>query len=343
MRVGIIGCGKIAQVRHIPEYLERNDVEIAGFYDWNGDRTAEMVGQYGGHAYASEDELLADESIDAVSVCVANNAHAKVSIKALNAGKHVLCEKPMAVTLEECEAMVEAAKQNGKKLMIGQNQRFAKAHVAAKRIIKDGVIGDVITFKTTFGHGGPENWSVDGKQNTWFFDKNRSVMGAMADLGVHKTDLIQFLLDSPVVETTSKVITLDKKDDRGQLIGVDDNAICIYKLESGVVGTMTASWTYYGKEDNSTTIYGTNGIMEIYTDSAHSIVVTLKDGEKIYYDLDEIQTNDNQTKSGIIDAFVECINNDQKPAVDGEDVLNAMKAIFASIESSEKGETIKIK
>ena len=343
MKVGIIGCGKIAQVRHIPEYADRSDVEIAGFYDWNGDRVAELVDEYGGHVYSSEDELLADPSIDAVSVCVANNAHAKVTIKALNAGKHVLCEKPMAVTLEECEEMVEASKKNGKKLMIGQNQRFAKAHVYAKQLIKDGLIGEVITFTTTFGHGGPETWGIDGKKNTWFFDKSRSGMGAMADLGVHKTDLIQYLLDSPVQETTAKVITLDKRDDNGQLIGVDDNAICIYKMQSGVVGVMKASWTFYGMEDNSTVLYGTKGIMEIYKNPEHSIVVTLKDGEKIYYDIDKIQTNDNQTKSGIIDAFVDCIAKDEKPPVDGEDVLNAMKAIFASIESSETGKTIKIK
>ena len=342
MRVGIIGCGKIAQVRHIPEYADRDDVEIAGFYDWNGDRAGELVDRYGGHVYSSEDELLADSSIDAVSVCVANNAHAKVTIKALNAGKHVLCEKPMAVTLEECEAMVDAARKNNKKLMIGQNQRFAKAHVYAKELLKEDLIGQVVTFKTTFGHGGPETWGIDGKKNTWFFDKSRSVMGAMADLGVHKTDLIQFLLDSPVVEITAKVVTLDKKDDKGQLISVDDNAICIYKMKSGAVGTMTASWSYYGEEDNSTVLYGTKGIMEIYKYPEHSIVVTLRNGEKIFYDIDQIQTNDNQTKSGIIDAFVDCIVNDEIPPVSGEDVLNAMKAIFASIESSEKGQTVKI-
>lgn len=192
MKVGIIGCGKIAQVRHIPEYLENPDVEIVGYYDWNADRAAELAAQFGGKAYSTEDELLADKEMDAVSVCVANNAHAKVTIKALNAGKHVLCEKPMAVTLEECMDMVKAADENGKYLMIGQNQRFAKAHVKAKELISEGVIGDVITFKTTFGHGGPETWGIDGAKNTWFFDKSRSVMGAMADLGVHKTDLIQF-------------------------------------------------------------------------------------------------------------------------------------------------------
>ena len=150
--------------------------------------------------------------------------------------------------------MVDTAEQMSKKLMIGQNQRFAKAHAEAKKLIERGDIGSVLTFKTTFGHGGPETWSVDAGPQNWFFDKKRAAMGAMADLGVHKTDLIQYLLNDTVEETTAKVTTLDKKDSNGNLIGVDDNAICIYKMKSGIIGTMTASWTYYGEEDNSTII-----------------------------------------------------------------------------------------
>ncbi len=342
MKVGIIGCGKIAQVRHIPEYMDNPNAEIAGFYDWNLDRAAELASRFGGKAYNTEDELLAAADIDAVSVCVANNAHAKVSIKALNAGKHVLCEKPMAVTLEECEAMIEAAEKNHKYLMIGQNQRFAKAHLKAKELLEADAIGKILTFKTTFGHGGPETWSIDGRTHTWFFDKKRSAMGAMADLGVHKTDLIQYLLGDRIVETSAKIATLDKRDDQGKLIDVDDNAVCIYTMAGGAVGTMTASWTYYGAEDNSTVLYGTKGIMKIYDNPAYSIEVIQKTGEKIYYDIDQIQTNDHQTKSGIIDAFVDAVVNDHEPAVDGKSVLHAMRAVFASIRSSEEKRAVRI-
>ena len=284
--------------------------------------------------------MLADPEIDAVSVCVANHVHAEITIAALKAGKHVLCEKPMATTLKDCQMMVDTAEQMGKKLMIGQNQRFAKAHAEAKKIIERGDIGSVLTFKTTFGHGGPETWSVDAGPQNWFFDKKRAAMGAMADLGVHKTDLIQYLLNDTVEETTAKVTTLDKKDSNGNLIGVDDNAICIYKMKSGIIGTMTASWTYYGEEDNSTIIYGTEGMLKIYYDPKYCIELICKGGGKVFYDIDQIQTNDNQTKSGIIDAFVESVENDTEPAVPGKSVLSAMKAIFGSLKSSELGRTV---
>lgn len=342
VRVGLIGCGRIAQVRHIPEYSANQDAKIAGFFDFNYERASELAEKYGGKAYRTLEEMLADDNIDAVSVCVANSAHAEDTIAALKAGKHVLCEKPMATTLEDCEAMVQAAKNSGKKLMIDQNQRLAKAHAKAKQLVQEGAIGRVLTFRTTFGHGGPETWSIDPGKATWFFDRKKSAMGAMADLGVHKTDLIQYLLDTKVTATTARVVTLDKKDANGNLIGVDDNAMCIYEMENGTIGTMTASWTYYGAEDNSTILYGTEGIMRIYDDPKYSIKLTLKDGSEVDYAIDKIQTNDNQTSTGIIDAFIECIEQDTKPLIDGADVLNAMRAVFASIRSSESGKRVEI-
>ena len=342
VKVGIIGCGKIAQVRHIPEYLDNPNAKLTGLYDLNLQRAKELAEKYDCKFFESVEEMLADPEIDAVSVCVANHVHAEITIAALKAGKHVLCEKPMATKLKDCQMMVDTAEQMSKKLMIGQNQRFAKAHAEAKKLIERGDIGSVLTFKTTFGHGGPETWSVDAGPQNWFFDKKRAAMGAMADLGVHKTDLIQYLLNDTVEETTAKVTTLDKKDSNGNLIGVDDNAICIYKMKSGIIGTMTASWTYYGEEDNSTIIYGTEGMLKIYHDPKYCIELIRKDGGKVFYDIDQIQTNDNQTKSGIIDAFVESVENDTEPAVPGKSVLSAMKAIFGSLKSSELGRTVRV-
>ena len=343
IKVGIIGCGKIAQVRHIPEYAANPDAEVYGFYDINLARAEELAKQYGGKAYASYEELLADPEIAAVSVCAANHVHAEITIAALKAGKHVLCEKPMAVTLEECEAMVAAAKESGKYLMIGQNQRLAKAHAKAKELIEQGAIGKVLTFRTIFGHGGPETWSIDPGSNVWFFDKTKAAMGAMADLGIHKTDMIQYVLGTKIARTQAVLSTLDKKDATGSLIGVDDNAICIYQMENGVIGTMTASWTYYAAEDNTTVIYGTKGELRLYDDPKYSVQQINADGTRIDYQIDQIQTNDNQTASGIIDLFVECLVENKEPEISGENVLHAMKAVFASIESSARGCAIEVK
>ncbi len=342
-KVGIIGCGKIAQYRHIPEYLDNEQAQIAGYYDLNTERAQDLAEEFGGKAYDSYETLLANKEIDAVSVCTTNFTHAEITIAALKAGKHVLCEKPMATTLADCQVMVDTAREQGRFLMIGQNQRLAKAHVRAKKLLASGFIGEIVSFRTTFGHPGPETWSIDPGLNTWFFNKDIAVMGAMADLGIHKTDLIHFLTGQKIVETTARLETINKRDATGKLIGVDDNAFCIYKLEGGAVGTMHVSWTFYGPEDNSTIIYGTKGIMRIYDDPAYSIKVNTHDGEEILFDIDKIQTNESQTKSGVIDTFVECLVENKPPEISGADVLDSMRVIFASIESAQSDKPVTIK
>jgi predicted dehydrogenase len=105
---------------------------------------------------------------------------------------------------------------------------------------------------------------------------------------------------------------------------------------------MTASWTHYGTEDNSTVLYGTKGIMHIYEDPEYSIKVTTRGGERILYQTDQIQTNETQTKSGVIDAFVNSLVEKKEPEISGAEVLKTMRVIFASIESSRTGCTITI-
>ena len=249
----------------------------------------------------------------------------------------------MAISLEECEAMVKAAEASGKYLKIGQNQRLAGAHVKAKELIAQGTIGRVLTFRTPFGHSGPESWSIDPGSNVWFFDNSKAAMGVMADLGIHKTDLIQYLLGSRIVKVQAMLTTLDKKDAAGNPISVDDNAICIYQMENGVTGTMTASWTYYGAEDNTTVIYGTKGELRLYDDPVHSLRQINADGTRIDYCLDRIQTNDNQTASGVIDQFIACLTEGKEPEISGKNVLHAMKAVFAAIESSDRGRMVEIR
>lgn len=213
IKVAIIGCGKIAQVRHLPEYAANPNVELVGYYDLNRERAEKVAAQYGGKVYDTYFDLLNNPAIDAVSICVDNRSHAEITTYALYAGKHVLCEKPMAITLAECESMVAAAEFNGKHLMIGHNMRFDPVYRRAKELLDEGVIGDVITFRTVMGNAGPEGWSMDGN---WFFDKKKAAMGALSDLGIHKVDLLQYLTGQKVISTTAKVLTLNKHDTEGR-------------------------------------------------------------------------------------------------------------------------------
>ena len=202
VRVGIIGCGKIAQMRHIPEYRKNPCAEIRAVYDADPARAGEVAAGCGARVCGSCRELLESPDIDAVSVLTPNCTHAEISIAALKAGKHVLCEKPMAAAYADCMEMAQTAEEEGRLLMIAHNQRLAPAHVKARELLSQGIIGKPLMFSTAFTHGGPEKWSVDGRKS-WFMDKGRSCFGAMADLGVHKLDLICYLLDSPVAKVSA--------------------------------------------------------------------------------------------------------------------------------------------
>ena len=344
LKIGIIGCGKITEVRHAPEYAENPNCQLAAFFDVVPERAKALAEQYGGVAYDSIEALLASD-VDAVSVCVANAYHAQASIQALKAGKHVLCEKPMATTPEDCEAMVAAAKAAGKFLMIGQNQRLAKAHVKAREIIESGEMGKVITFETHFAHPGPEGWT--GVRDSWFFDKKVASFGVMADLGVHKTDLIHYLTGKKIVRTSAVLATLNKTFSDGRPITVDDNAYAIYTMEDGVVGTMHVSWTNYGNENNSTKMYMEGGVLRMYDDPKYSLIVEKRDGEVIPYELDLLTSNKEQTtggrtSTGVIDAFVESIITNTPPAISGESAMHAMKVVFANEQSAQLGKAVDV-
>lgn len=344
LKIGIIGCGKITEVRHAPEYAENPNCQLAAFFDVVPERAKALAEQYGGTAYDSIEALLASD-VDAVSVCVANAYHAQASIQALKAGKHVLCEKPMATTPEDCEAMVAAAKAAGKFLMIGQNQRLAKAHVKAREIIESGEMGKVITFETHFAHPGPEGWT--GVRDSWFFDKKVASFGVMADLGVHKTDLIHYLTGKKIVRTSAVLATLNKTFSDGRPITVDDNAYAIYTMEDGVVGTMHVSWTNYGNENNSTKMYMEGGVLRMYDDPKYSLIVEKRDGEVIPYELDLLTSNKEQTtggrtSTGVIDAFVESIVTNTPPAISGESAMHAMKVVFANEQSAQLGKAVDV-
>ncbi|GIO23842.1 Gfo/Idh/MocA family protein [Oceanobacillus sp. J11TS1] len=331
LNIAVIGCGSIAKHRHLPEYAQNEQVNIAAVCDIVPERAEAAADKYHAKAYTDYKTLLKEENIDAVSVCLPNYLHAPVSIDALNAGVHVLCEKPMATSAEEADSMIEAAERNGKKLMIGHNQRFVASHQKARELIASGDIGKVYSFRATFGHGGPEGWSADGK-DSWFFKKDEAFIGAMGDLGVHKADLIRYILQEEMVEVGAFVETSAKEN-----ADVDDNATLILKSEKGTIGTLAASWAYTAKEDNSTIIYGEKATLRLEDHPTYSLVAQYANGEVVKYELGAIQSNDEggQTTTHVIDHFIESIQNDTTPLIDGEEGKKSLEIILGALESVE--------
>lgn len=335
VKVGIVGCGSIAKHRHIPEYANNPHVELVAFVDEVLERAQSFANQYGGKAYRTYQEMLAAEQLDAVSVCTPNVYHAPISIAAAKHKIHVLCEKPMAISEAEALEMIQTAKQNDVQLMIGYNQRYFPPHVRAKEIIQSGKLGRPLTFRTTFGHAGPEQWSVQ-KEDSWFFQKKQAFIGSLGDLGVHKIDLITWLLDDPIVETSAIIGTLVKHGD------VDDNAAIVARTSSGCIGTITTSWTYVPSEDNSTVIYFENGTMQLAADPDFPLIVEYRDGTVEKEQLGPVSTNEVQVSSGVIDAFVDAIIQNKPVPIPGEEGLKSIKVVIGALDSSEESKIVKI-
>jgi predicted dehydrogenase len=341
VKYGVIGCGAIAQRRHMPECVANPDSKLVALADPVKERVDELAKKYGAKGYTDYKEMLKDPNVDAVVVAGPNSLHAQQSIDALNAGKHVLCEKPMATTREDAKAMLEAAKKNKKFLMIGLNQRLMPAHVKAKKILQSGALGNVLAFRTAFKHPGPEGWSVDAGKS-WFFKKGQAFMGVTGDLGVHKADLLRWLLGQEFAEVGGIIATLDKRDPDGNLIDLDDNAYLTLKTDKGVIGSMILSWTNYGAEENYTILYCQNGVLSLGTDPTWGVIVDFKNGERELHKVGEMATNTKQVASGIIDSFTKAIASNTPPEIDGMEGYKSLDVILTAMEAAKQGKTLKI-
>ena len=241
--------GAIAQACHLPGYDKDIRADLVAFADPEPVRHKEMARLYPHmKGYAHFKDMLAHENLDVVSVCTPNKYHAPAVLAALDAKCHVLCEKPIATTLAEADAMIAAAKRVRKKLMIGFTHRLFEGPKQCKALLKANTLGKPFMIRVRFAHGGPyPGWA----KSDWFYDPDLAAGGALLDMGIHAIDLCIWLM-GPVVSVTGRAATLAKK------IAVDDNALLLLEFKSGALGYIEVGWTskpgFTGLE-----IYGAKG------------------------------------------------------------------------------------
>jgi predicted dehydrogenase len=344
VRYGVIGCGAIGQRRHIPEIAANEDAVLAALCDINPARLQEVATKYAVSAtFTDYRQMLRSADLDAVVVGTPNYLHSPQTLDALAAGMHVLVEKPMATTRQEAKSMIAASKKAKKLLMVGLNQRFMPPHVKAREILASGRIGRILSFRTAFKHGGPERWCIDKSNDTWFFRKKEAVLGVTGDLGIHKADLMRFLLGEDFVSVSGIVSTLDKRDHTGRMIQLEDNAYLICKMKSGIPGSIIISWTNYGEpEANYTVIYGSEAVLMLATDPVWGVIVRQRNGVEERYKVGAVATNEKQVTSGVVDAFTRCILKKKEPEVNGVEGYKSLDAILTAIEAAEQGRTLKV-
>lgn len=348
IKIGVIGVGGISEC-HINAYLKNPNVELYAFCDINEKRLKEMSEKYSiTRTFTDMNDMLKLKEIDAVSVCTWNSAHAVCTIAALNAGKHVLCEKPMAMSAQEGEDMKAAAIKNNKLLMIGFVRRYGDDCAVLKDFVNTDYFGDIYYAKANY-------LRRNGNPGGWFGDKSRSGGGPLIDLGVHVIDLVRYVLGNPK-PISAYGVTFHKLGNRNELkdkkdylsisatpndkCDVEDLVSALIRFDNGAVLDVEASF--------SLNIKAPVGKIELFGD---------KGGAKIESDL-EMYTIVNERMANVtldqkvtmgdffqheINHYVDCVINNTTCVSPADDGITIMKILDAIYESARTGHEVVIK
>jgi predicted dehydrogenase len=344
IRVGVIGLG-IGR-HHIRGYQSHPNAEVVAVSDLDETRLQEIADQYGvPKRYTSGEEMLRRETLDVVSVATPNKYHKPLTVAALQAGCHVLCEKPMAMSAAEGREMLAAAERAGKRLMINFSYRFSEQSQALKAQVESGILGDVY-FARTIWHrrrGVP-------KFGSWFGQKALSGGGPLIDLGVHRLDLALWLMGYPqpvwVLGSTYNPIAARLAREQGVTYDVEDLAVAMITFANGATLELEASWAANVQEQElmETRLLGTEGGLvqrnrnETYEFEAELYVE--RGGQQFDLKLHPLRKPQDGTNAmfHLIDSLV----NDVPHIATGEEGLLVMQILDAIYQSAEEGRPIQI-
>jgi len=336
VRVGVIGAGAVADITHLPAYHEMPEAELIAVCDIDEERAKLMAKKYDAEAwYTDYLQLLQRADIDAVSICTPNYLHCDQTVAAAQHGKHVLVEKPMATTLEECDKMIDACKKANVKLMVGANPRFDPQNQQIKDILAENIIGRVLQIRYHAGTSGPYvTWPA---VSDWFFDESKVGGGVLIDLGAHFIDLLRWLVGE--VSTVCAIAGTLSKNIQGE-----DNVILLLTFKNGALGELDMSWTY-DQRYYLAEIHGTEGGIFVGIPFAPITVHTKKEIPRLLKGsihpqrpkaLEEVVAPTRKK----VENFLKSIIEDREPLITGRDGKAVMQVILAAYESIRTGRRI---
>lgn len=268
VRVGIIGCGGIANGKHLPSLSKLSNVELVTFCDIEVEKAkaaADKYGVPGATVYSDYEKLLSDGGTDVIHVCTPNASHAPITIAALEAGNHVMCEKPIAKTAADARKMVDAAKKSGKKLTVGYNNRYRQDSLYLKKVIESGELGEIYFAKAhAVRRRAVPTWGV-------FLNEEEQGGGPLIDIGTHALDLTLWLMDNykPKTVMGSKYRKLADTENAANAFGpwdpklftVEDSAFGYITFDNGATVFLESSWALNVRETGEAiaTLCGTKG------------------------------------------------------------------------------------
>lgn len=309
LRVGVIGLGFGKE--HLREYLRLQDVEVAAVCDLNEDALNDpLVTECGARIYRNTEEMFSREQLDAVSICTPPSTHKPLTVLAAQRGVHVLCEKPMAASLEDCDAMIQACKESGVKLMIGFKKRFAPAYVELKRLIRSEFGLPFSIFYRYVCYGGVEK--------KWFWRDG----GPIVENTAHAADILRFLAGD--VQRVYAEGDNFLAEGRNEI----DTAVFTLRFESGCVGAVRAGcWAKGPLKREHLIAYFPKATVEI--EGPFDSPIQLRVWRDEQDALEEFRFENAGGIEGEIEHFVECVRDNKQPRVTGEDGRAALAICLA--------------
>ena len=325
VRVGIIGLGGIA-TSHCDAISGLDGVEVVAVADLFEEKRAEFMEKYGiPRGYSSHTELLKDDEVVAVAVVLGHQLHHRLTVDACNAGKHVLVEKPMAISLPQCDDMVEAARANGVKLMVGLSQHFYSTSVKAKEILDSGELGPVVTAVSYMS----KNWSGPSRRPQY---RSRFHGGGMwLTNGVHVVDRLTWVMASQAVSVSAAIGT------RAHYQAADDSATAFIRYKNGLGGVAVAVGFADGAPNLECQVICANGTLRFNQHGADGKYVRVGRGDR-WEDVpfeDTPHEMHNEWKG-----FVEAIESGIEPPAHGEYGRHIMEILFAAEKSAITGRDV---
>lgn len=329
LRVAIVGSGGIFKLAHEPAWRQIPQARVIAICDIVKERAEQARAESGVEkAFSSLDELLASDGVDLVDICTPHPSHAELAIKALHAGKHVICEKPMALEAEDAVRMIEASKATGRHLYIGHTRRFDRRWVAVKEQLAAGRIGEPVCARWS-----ERSWAGFAA-DSWRWDPRNG--GVLMDLGVHVADLFGWFFESAATEVYAKALSV-REEAKAQ--GCRDFAIVQVTFAQGQQGLMELSWAHpgeYAPYYSSLEIIGTRGKLRLSDrDSAPMTVVKGGLGVPRYSPL---LSTFPESFVGELEHFIDAISRKVAPRITLEDACRAVEIIAKALESSRTGQ-----
>ena len=340
VRVGILGSQFVSTI-HAESLKTLPNVEVVAVASQSEEHAREFAKTHDiPHAFTDYHRILEMNEVDMISLGIPNHLHQQVTIDAAAAGKHIVCEKPLCLNLQEADGMIAACGKAGVKLMYAEQICFAPKYVRLKQLLDEGALGEPTLIKQSEKHDGPHA--------DHFWDVRRSGGGVTMDMGCHAIEFFRWLMgkdENPIKSVYAQMNTSVHAD---KTVG-EDNALIVLEFQSGCVALAEESWSKQGGMDDRAEVQGTKGVA--YADLLRGNSIPTYSADGYGYAVEKAGSTKGWSFAIYEELwnygfpqefahFIDCVRNDKRPSETGEDARKVLEVVFAAYESARTGQKV---